>query len=275
MELPKISCVCLTNKRPVLLLRAINCFNAQSYENKELVIVYLKTDTATIEALNAISAANIKRVEVDSVVRPTIGELRNISIEAATGDYFCQWDDDDWYHNHRLKYQYEAMMNCHKEANVLESWLMFDDVNKQVYLSFKGPWSASILCKKSLLDQDIKYPHLNKHEDRVFLGKLFNINCLYPSIAPFLYIHVYHGKNTWDQKHFNSLFKNSLRLSPDVSKLVADILNGHIDNDTASRLLQRKDVLKEVDYFYHFSNSAKGAYVHPIRRFIKAFSRQA
>ena len=52
-QLPLISCICVTREKPSLLKRAIDCFLAQTYPNKELVILYEDDDYATEELVGA------------------------------------------------------------------------------------------------------------------------------------------------------------------------------------------------------------------------------
>jgi len=44
---PLISCVCVTHNRPNMLERVIKCFEYQTYNNKQLVIVYEELDKLT------------------------------------------------------------------------------------------------------------------------------------------------------------------------------------------------------------------------------------
>lgn len=48
---PLVSCLCVTRHKPQKLRRAVACFIAQSYPNKELVIVYETDDRATMTLL--------------------------------------------------------------------------------------------------------------------------------------------------------------------------------------------------------------------------------
>jgi glycosyltransferase involved in cell wall biosynthesis len=38
----------------------------------------------------------------DTQSKLTLGELRNISVREADGEYVCVWDDDNWYGSNRL-----------------------------------------------------------------------------------------------------------------------------------------------------------------------------
>ena len=49
--LPLISCLCITHKKPEMLKRAIDCFESQTYRNKQMVIVFEDHDLLTAEFL--------------------------------------------------------------------------------------------------------------------------------------------------------------------------------------------------------------------------------
>jgi len=247
---PFVSCLCLTRNRPAYLRRAIQCFISQSYANKELLIVIRDDDHVSKEIIRSAAGSHIRCLELPCVPKKSLGELRNIAILNCRGDYFCQWDDDDWYHNDRLEIQVEALLRHEKSASILVKYLMYDAMHEQAYLSPIGPWASSILCKKDLVNDSISYPPVSLREDSIFLNRLYGVNCLVPVLHPCTYIYVHHGRNTWNAGHFNRLFARSKKLSADTSLLVKDILNGDLDNAQASAALLAPAVLKEMDYFY-------------------------
>ena len=247
---PLISCICLTRNRPHYLKRAIGCFVAQSYRHKELLVVIRDDDFVSKEIVQAAGRSDISYLAISTVPKKTLGEIRNLAIASCKGEYFCQWDDDDWYHNARLETQLEAIIKHEKSASALAKWIVYNAVSGQAFLSGIGPWAASIMCKKELINDQVKYPALSLREDSMFLSKLYGINCLIPVLAPTIYIYIYHGKNTWHARHFNRLFATSKPLSPYLTQLVKDILDEKIRHEQASALLLEPAVLKEIDYFY-------------------------
>src|SRR5258705_7030930 len=98
MRGPLVSCLCITKNDLGQLRRSVRCFSAQSYANKELVIVHEGLRPEVTDWLGRLKNANFRIVPVSTRPKKSLGELRNISIAHATGEYFCQWDDDDWYH---------------------------------------------------------------------------------------------------------------------------------------------------------------------------------
>ena len=91
MEIPKITAVCPTYKRPVQLANIVQCFLDQDYKNKELVI--LDDAQQYPDGL----AGDGWRVHSMKERYPTLGDKRNASVELAQGEYIAVWDDDDAY----------------------------------------------------------------------------------------------------------------------------------------------------------------------------------
>ena len=67
---PLISCVCVTHNRPNMLERVIKCFEYQTYNNKQLVIVYEELDKLTKAYIDSHTFSNnikiiinIRRIE--------------------------------------------------------------------------------------------------------------------------------------------------------------------------------------------------------------------
>jgi glycosyltransferase involved in cell wall biosynthesis len=252
MEPPLISCLCITRNSINLLQRAINCFKAQTYPVREMVIIYESDDLHIKNYLETVSDDNIFYYEVPSSPKLPLGTLRNISVEKCSGTYFCQWDDDDWYAANRLEAQYEAIVKNCKAASMLSYWLMFDSHTHSAYLSSFRLWEGSILCLKSVIDDEVKYASLEKSEDTAVLKQLIQGNYIFPVIKPNLYIYVFHGNNTWNYDHFNIFYRKSLRLSPAASDLIGDILEEKYSVEHATLLLNESEFLKEIVYRYNF-----------------------
>lgn len=89
-NLPLISCLCVTQYKVKQLKRAINCFNSQTYINKELIIMYEDNDKETQNYIESYGETeNIYCIEVPAEPKMTLGELRNCSIASCNGEYFA------------------------------------------------------------------------------------------------------------------------------------------------------------------------------------------
>ena len=236
---PLISCLCVTRDRVQLLKRSLTCFLDQTYINKELVIVYDDDDVSTKIFLNQDLDDTIKKFEVKNSNCLTLGERRNLAIQRCGGEYFCQWDDDDWSHNKRLEFQMNVIRESKMPACVMIHWLIFDAMENQAYVSNGRPWEGSILCKKALITEDMKYADSEKGEDTIIIKELFSRNLIFPVIMPKLYIYVHHGKNLWEREHWEEIFNASKKLSAESSKIIKDILDGKYSGEKASALLDQ------------------------------------
>lgn len=254
--LPLISCVCITNRRVPFLKMSVSCFLAQSYPNKEMIIISQENDSDTHHYVESLGRENIVLVKVSPPDQLTLGELRNLSLEHSRGGYFCQWDDDDWSHRDRLMVQYNSATTNFFPCTMLMNVLMFDAGRAQAYFSYFRLWDQTIMGKMELFDK-CKYKPLNKSEDREFSNLLMMESKIFPTIAHNLYIYVYHGNNTWGSDHFNWLFEYAQELPERFSVLLDDILHGRYSVEEASELLNSEDLLKSINFFQHDGNRAR------------------
>ena len=98
-EFPLVSCVCPTGNRPHLITMAIDCFLAQTYPNKELIVL---DDGATPTSVPCHPSIKYVRHVGPKL---TTGRKRNRCNELASGSVICNWDDDDWSHPTRISVQ--------------------------------------------------------------------------------------------------------------------------------------------------------------------------
>lgn len=253
---PLVSCLCVTRNKINFLQRAIECFRNQTYPNKELIIVYESDDSTTKALLEEIEQKDIKIFEVSAEPKLTLGALRNYSIEVSAGEYFCQWDDDDWYHDTRIEKQMDAMKLNHKQGSILIFWLMYDAVNHDAYLSSPRAWEGSILCHRSVYPTT-RYSDLKIGEDVAFVRDLIAKNILHPIVDASLYIYSYHGNNTWGEAHFQGLFAGGLKLSKVVAGMIKQIADSEIPHDVASSYLTGQDLMRELNYLQHINNAVE------------------
>ena len=74
---------------------AIECYQQQTYANRELVIVSDTVSDALAAHIDRLGDASIRIITTPPA---PLGTLRNISVKAAHGPIIAQWDDDDLYH---------------------------------------------------------------------------------------------------------------------------------------------------------------------------------
>jgi hypothetical protein len=252
--LPLVSCLCLTRNKPRHLARAITCFLGQTYERRELVVVHRSDDSATKAVLERYAdQRQIVPVSLDKDPARTLGHLRNISIERSNGDYFCQWDDDDWYHEDRVRLQVAGALDNHQDASVLTHLLFFETVSGSAYLSNMRLWEGTILCRKAALGASVRYRALPRMEDSFFMNAVIEHARVYPLVAPQLYIYEIHKSNTWNSDHFNFMLARAQPLSSAATAQIRGILDGEHSMHEASQLLSSEALLGSLKYF-HYNN---------------------
>jgi len=220
MDSPLISCLCVTHNKPKILTCAIKCFERQTYENKQLIIVYDESDIEKTSFLKKERfCGNIKIVPVNLLEQKNnIGILRNISIRESDGEYICIWDDDDWYDIDRLEIQFQQIRMSKKKGSVLSRIIIYNSLNNKSYLSYPRLWEGTLVCTHELMISN-PYPELKIHEDTPIIKKLYSIDVLtIINNHPELYIYNYHANNTCNKKHFDLIFENSIELNIDYCK---------------------------------------------------------
>jgi len=221
---PLISCICITDNRPLLIQRALACFETQDYPNKELVVSYPKNDSATkilIDQIGSISDIKIVRVERNNTDK--LGRARNDAIRVANGEFICIWDDDDWYSTHRISHQYKVIKDTPFQASICTNIIVFHFKDKKI--CFPGPrlWEGTLFCARSVL---IRHPYLDKEkgEAEALIYQLLACNNLLPILdESYLYVHIFHGQNSWEENYFNLHFHNGLPLEQSVQKDIEEL----------------------------------------------------
>jgi glycosyltransferase involved in cell wall biosynthesis len=210
MSAPTISCICITRNRPSFLKDAITYFRCQTYPSKHLIIAYQGKDSLPPGAGSR--SPDISLIELSTELL-TLGARRNLAVEVCESEYICIWDDDDWYHPRRLELQMKHLLLHDKPANVLSRLMLFDAVRQETYLSSERYWEGTLLCRRDVFSENIRYGPSDKGEDGDLLSKLKKRDMVSQTSAPYLYTYVYHGNNTWDAQHFGKLFAAGYKLS--------------------------------------------------------------
>lgn len=245
---PLISCLCVTRNRPEYLARTIRCFLSQTYQNRELIVIYPEADERTAQCLRVFESPQIRSYGIN---RPgaTLGELRNFSIECARGDYVCGWDDDDWHNPQRLQRQFAALASSKKGACVLARMFIYDSLHQKAYLSCERLWENSVMFDKAEAGQlGIRYPHLNTREDYGLVHALIEKNLLYPVNDPTSYIYHITGANTCEASHFHYMLKRSTILSDQQSAVVREAIEQALAPLDAYERMESKEFKSAITY---------------------------
>jgi glycosyltransferase involved in cell wall biosynthesis len=211
MAQPKVSCLLVTADRKEMCRRSVRCYLRQTYPSKELIIL----DNGSVDLtdiLREIPAEERTYLRVEPADEVYIGGLRNIALEAATGEYVIpQWDDDDWFHPTRIERQVEVLESGY-DACSISATLMHLDTGPYFDHPFIGILPngvpPTIIHRR---DSAIRYPDLRRTSDTAYLNswREREFALLDPSHA-YLYIRCFHGSNLWDEDHFVRRIRNTL-----------------------------------------------------------------
>lgn len=198
---PRISCLMVTADRMHLAERSIDCFLAQTYPNRELIVV----DDGTQDYAPILSRVPANRLIHHRLVKDsatTLGALRNLSLDLARGDVIAQWDDDDWFDPTRLARQIVVLGDhaaCWCPVALMHlaepKWLT------RPYIGwFQGGVPSTILHRRR---DDIRYPLERRGEDSTYRDAWRRLGfTLLDEGEAALLIRCFHGGNTWERTHF-------------------------------------------------------------------------
>lgn len=102
MNTPLVSVICPTRGRPLFLGKAVELFMAQTWPNKELLIVADDDDSSAIPAAPGVRVVRIKKTWPQA--------KRHAAYPYAQGDLIAHWDDDDYFGPRRLEVQAECLL---------------------------------------------------------------------------------------------------------------------------------------------------------------------
>jgi len=90
--IPLVSCILPTKNRAAYIPHVIRSYQSQTYPHKELIIVDNGEDAT--QSLIPPDDPSIKYLHV--VGPKTTGEMRNLCVKHASGEFICHFDSDDW-----------------------------------------------------------------------------------------------------------------------------------------------------------------------------------
>jgi len=165
-----VSCIMPTHNRRTFIPAALQCFLAQDYPERELIVVDDGDDP--IDDLLP-SDPRIRYFRLPE--RLTIGGKRNFACEQARGAIIAHWDDDDWYPASRLRTQVDALRE--RGADLCgSSVLHFHDRERgQAFLyryAGRDPWVAgtTFVYRRELWQRN-RFPDIQVGEDTQFVRR--------------------------------------------------------------------------------------------------------
>lgn len=196
-----VSAIMITADRPDFVPIAIDCFLAQTYEPKELVIVddgFPFVDTVQwIEWLKRhgfVEPASIRYVSLSSKI--SIGAKWNIAVEAALGDHLIFWADDDWHHPERIRKQLTTLYASGAEACALGNvpYVRLTDGERFKFVAkYRRVLDGTYLFTRRFAERG-PFPRTPSPES---VGWLNNKPAPYILDDERLYLGTIHGSNAW------------------------------------------------------------------------------
>lgn len=206
----KVSCLIVTANRKKLLRRSLYSLKNQTHKNIEVVVVDNGEENVS-ELMDMFPQEQVNYTYIEPSPDNILGDLRNISLEKATGDYMICWDDDDWFHPKRIEIQLKTLNSgfdaCCLEGNIFH--IDSPDLIDHPYIGRLPDGSPSSIMHRR--NDQIRYPSMRRGEDTVYLNQWIDqarYKMLDLSYA-YLFVRVFHGTNVSGKKHFLRRLKNS------------------------------------------------------------------
>ena len=210
-----ISCLTVTQEGRIESLgRAVGDFARQTERDRELVILHDGSAAfhASVTGLaRSHEGASIRVVQAPPAPKQTLGMLRNAAVDAARGEYVCQWDDDDRYHPRRLEVQFGALRDAESDASFLVDQLHFFADSREMYWDDwdEMPYPLNFVPGTLFARRDAlaRYPDLPRGEDTGLVVAMLRAGRTFARVREqgYLYVYVFDGRNSFDQAHHAAL----------------------------------------------------------------------
>lgn len=212
-----VSCLMVTLGVPgrfPFVQRSIAAYAAQTHEKRELVIIVSggipDGRAALLKYVASLGRNDIRYAEAPDLL--SLGALRNLSRNVASGPVHCQWDDDDLHHPERIERQLAALNGSAAPATCLQEVMQYFPASRTLYCT---NWRATegtvhpgtLMCRASA---PIRYPEDGPQarlgEDSEILRQLNEQGAMHRlAEEPHLYVYVSHGANAWNDGHHRML----------------------------------------------------------------------
>jgi glycosyltransferase involved in cell wall biosynthesis len=202
---PLVSCIMPTRNRRSFIPLALQCFEAQDYTPKELIIID-DGDDSIEDLIGGHLQVQYRRLSE----RHSIGAKRNAACEMAQGEVVVLWDDDDWYGSNRISAQVNPILSGDAQITGLESrwflnlntrefWTLSATLHKRM---FAGDIAGGTMAfGRDIWERGVRFPGIDLAEDAQFLLEAQkNGACLMRVPNDSLFIYMRHGNNSWKFK---------------------------------------------------------------------------
>lgn len=203
-EYPLVSAIMLAGRVPSKdILVTIDCFKAQTYPNKELIIVNNCTSQFDATDLNIYAQKNV--FVMDTPVLLTAGMARNYGLTAANGRIIAQFDPDYYHAPKRIEAQLSAIAQHEVNVCLLTETLSYSLVSGKARHN-RNTRNAIFNSMVYIRPKGIDYPDQEKAEERTLLEKFAKAGAKVISLAePSLMVKIY---TTAGARKFDRTFSN-------------------------------------------------------------------
>lgn len=199
---PLVSCIMPTANRRGFVRHAIEFFQRQDYENRELLVLDDGTDSVSDLMPDD---ARVRYVPLHD--RASLGAKRNHGCRLAAGDFILHWDDDDWMSPSRISIQIQALRS-RPDIDIcgLSQLYFYEPARGSAWLYTHPPgsraWlSGNTLCYRKSLWKNHAFPEINEGEDTLFVWSL-NERQMLALKDPTFFVATVHGHNTSSKRTY-------------------------------------------------------------------------
>ena len=208
---PKVSCLMVTQgSRFALAREAGREFLRQTWPHKELIVIDDSEDSRLERWVDSQAEAEIIFVRLPPKRHP-LGELRNIALECASGEWIAQWDDDDHSHPDRLATQLHLVLSVEADACLLQRTNVAIAGGGMAMLQ-RRLWENSHLTRKEVMPA---YAKVARGEDTPSVIEVAGKSRIAVVDIPHLYVYSMHGNNTYGSGHQRGMLASCSSLRPD------------------------------------------------------------
>lgn len=229
---PSVSCICIAGSKPKSLHLSLDCFFGQTYENKELIVVYNKEDIALNKTLETYKGKS-RIIYLESSSTVSTDEKISMAVKKANGPYLCFWSSEDWHHVARIEYQYEAIRIKEVMTCVMYYILLRIEHTGEIYISKKRIWEETLFMEKNhFLELDNKVSLTDSLEKLDSLNQLYRINDV-----PNLYAYLHYegrevlGNDSWSEIMAYS-YKSDAKDSLAIHKVLENREEGSLEKNS-------------------------------------------
>ena len=165
---PLVSCIMPTADRRAHVARAIRCFLAQDYPDRELIVIDDGSDSVA-DLIPKLDTIRYTRLDE----RLSLGAKRNMAVELARGEIVAHWDDDDWMAPQWLSSQVRTLLESGADVCGLDKVLFYAPESGQAWRYVYGgpkPWvCGGTLCYTKDAWRRGGFPQIDVGEDNAFV----------------------------------------------------------------------------------------------------------